>query len=172
MDEGFAIWNIIELLSLKDFLVLYKRFYEEYPDARTGPDLYYPMQAVRKLRNAAAHNNCLINSLRKPYEGLPQYNPHVDKLLTKIDVSKETRRKNKSNQVIYDFITMLSLISDVIPNNKMRIKILGNARELFNGRMVKNNDFYSRENSITSAYSFVKKVVDFLYEKNYNFDVI
>lgn len=170
--EGFAIWNIIELLSLKDFLVLYKRFYEEYPTALSGPNLYYPMQAVRKLRNAAAHNNCLINSLRKPYAGLPKYNSHVDKLLTKIDVSKETRRKNKSNQVIYDFITMLSLISDVIPNEKMRLKILGSAKDLFHGRMIKHSAYYTKENSITSAYSFVNKIVDFLYEKNYNFSVI
>lgn len=172
LDEGFAIWNIIELLSLKDFLVLYKRFYEEYPDALTGPNLYYPMQAVRKLRNAAAHNNCLINSLRKPYEGSPQYNSHVNKLITKVIASPESRRKNKSNQVIYDFITMLSLISDVIPNEKMRIKILGQVRTLFQDRMLRNKDYYSKESSITSAYSFVNKIVDFLYATNYNSVVI
>ena len=97
---------------------------------------------------------------------------HVNKLLTKIDVSKETRRKNKSNQVIYDFITMLCLISDIIPNEKMRLKILGNIKELFQGRMIKNSDFYTRENSITSAYLFVNKIVDFLYEENYNLTVI
>jgi len=172
LKEGFAIWNIIELLSLKDFLVLYRRFYEEYPDCLTGPNYYYPMQAVRKLRNAAAHNNCLINSLRKPYCGQPRYNPHVDKLLTKIDASKESRRKNKSNQVVYDFITMLCLIDEVIPNEKMRQKILNNAQNLFHGRMLKNKEFYSKENSITSSYSFVNKVVDFLCEKKYNNSVI
>ena len=166
--ESFAIWNIIEVLSLKDFLVLYRRFYEEYPESLTGPNYYYPMQAVRKLRNAAAHNTCLINSLRKPYCGLPRYNPHVDKLLTKIDVSKESRRKNKSNQLIYDFITMLSLISEVIPNGKMRQKILDNAQDLFHNRMLQNKEYYSKESSITSAYIFVNKVIDFLCERNYN----
>ena len=165
LSEGFAIWNIIELLSLKDFLVLYRRFYEEYPDSLTGPNYYYPMQAVRKLRNAAAHNNCLINSLRKPYAGRSQYNPHVNNLLTKIDVSKESRRNNKSNQIIYDFITMLSLISEIIPNEKMRLKILGNAKNLFQVRMIKHSEYYSKENSITSAYVFVNKVIDFLYDK-------
>lgn len=172
LEEGFAIWNIIELLSLKDFLVLYRRFYEEYPDSLTGSNYYYPMQAVRKLRNAAAHNNCLINSLRKPYAGLPRYNPYVNKLLTKISVSKESRRNNKSNQVIYDFITMLCLISEVIPNDKMRQKLLDNAHNLFSGRMLKNKDYYSKESSITSAYAFVNKVIDFLREKNYNSLVI
>lgn len=50
MEDGFAIWNIVELLSLKDFLRMYNRFSEEYPNALSGHNMYYPMQAVRKLR--------------------------------------------------------------------------------------------------------------------------
>lgn len=167
--EGFAIWNIVELLSLKDFLQLYNRFFEEYPDALSGHNWYYPMQGVRKLRNAAAHNNCIINSLRKPYTGKIRYNNKIDRFITQVPgIGKKSRSNNRSNQVIYDFITMLYLVDEIIASNEMKKAIFSEAYALFHSRMTKHAEYYSKESSITSAYSYVKKIVDFLYEKAYN----
>lgn len=165
--EGFAIWNIVELLSLADFLLLYKRFYEEYPESLTGHNLYYPMQAVRKLRNAAAHSNCLINSLRKPYSGEIRRNNKVDRFVREISsIDKASRKNNMSNQVIYDFITLLFLVDDVTQNPDIKKKSFAELHDLFYGRIIKNAEYYRKESSITSVYCFVKKVVDFLYNKN------
>lgn len=172
-DEGFAIWNIIELLSLKDFLVLYRRFYEEYPDALQGINLYYPMQGVRKIRNAAAHNNCIINSLRKPYTGKISYNSKVDRFVNMVpNIGKTAKSNNKRNQVIYDFVTLLYLVDEVIESVGVKTRILSDAKDLFSTRMIEHAEYYSKESSITSAYEYVNKIVDFLYEKAYNNGVI
>ena len=173
LEEGFAIWNIIELLSLKDFLALYKSFYEKYPDAISGRNLYYPMQGVRKIRNAAAHNNCLINSLRKSYSGKTRYNSKVDQFIANIGgIGKKSRSTYRSNQVIYDFVTLLYMIDEVIYSNEMKKKIISELHELFHGRMIKHADYYKKESSITGAYHFVCKIVDSMCEKYYNDDVI
>lgn len=169
LSDGFAIWNIVELLSLKDFLVLYKRFYTEYPEALTGHDLYYPMQGVRKLRNAAAHSNCLLNTLRKPYSGQSRYNSKVDAFVKKINtIDKISRRNNMSNQVVYDFVTMLYLVDEITESEGIKIESFKELHELVNGRMIKHADYYKKESSICSTYNFIKKTVDFLYEKTYN----
>lgn len=167
LDEKFAIWNIVELISLKDFLLLYKFFYEEYPEALTGHNIYYPMQGVRKLRNASAHSNCIINSLRKPYSGKVKYNSKVDSFVANIEsIDKISRRNNMSNQVIYDFVTMLYLVNDVTKSNGIKKKAFQEISELVNGRMIKNAEYYRKESSITSTYQFIKKIVDFLYENS------
>lgn len=169
LADGFAIWNIVELLSLKDFLVLYQRFYTEYPNARTGHDLYYPMQGVRKLRNAAAHSNCLINTLRRPYTGQVRYNSKVDGFVKKIKtIDKVTRDNNMANQVIYDFVTMLYLVDEITESKGMKEQTFKELHDLVYGRMVKHADYYKKESAICSTYNFIKKIVDFLYDKTYN----
>lgn len=173
LTDGFAIWNIIELLSLKDFLMLYQRFYMEYPNARTGHDLYYPIQGVRKLRNAAAHSNCLINTLKRPYSGQVRYNSKVDAFVKKIDsIDKKSRSSNMSNQVVYDFVTMLYLVDEITESMGMKEQTIKELYDLVHGRMVKHADYYKKESAICSTYNFIKKIVDFLYEKTYTNKVI
>lgn len=169
LTDGFAIWNIIELLSLKEFLILYRRFYTEYPNARSGHDLYYPMQGVRKLRNAAAHSNCLINTLRRPYSGQVHYNNKVDRFVKNIKaIDKKSQANNMSNQVVYDFVTMLYLVDEITESKGMKDQTFKELHDLIHGRVIKHADYYKKESAICSTYNFIKKVVDFLYEKTYN----
>lgn len=168
-EDDFAIWNIIELLSLKDFLKLYESFYAKYPEVLSGHNMYYPMQGIRKLRNAAAHNNCLINSLKKPYTGRIRYNNKVDTFVSRIpSLDRKSIKNNMSNQVIYDFITMIYVIDDMVLSADMKKTMVNDIHSLVHGRMIRNADYYRKESSICSAYEFVKKVVDFLYDKIYN----
>lgn len=155
LKEGFAIWNIVELLSLKDFLILYRRFYDEYPEARTGYDLYYPMQGVRELRNAAAHSNCLINTLRRPYSGKIRYNNKVDNFVKNIkSIDKISRCNNMSNQVVYDFITMLYLVDEITESQGIKENTFKELHDLVYGRMIKHADYYKKESAICSTYNF------------------
>lgn len=56
--DGFAIWNIIEVLSFGHFAMLYDWFYTKHPSKDSLTNMLLP---IKSLRNAAAHNNCLIN---------------------------------------------------------------------------------------------------------------
>src|SRR5690554_6856115 len=62
--DSWAIWNIVEVLSFGDFLKLYKLYCELYPN---NIPKFCALDSLRFLRNAAAHNNCLINSIKRPY---------------------------------------------------------------------------------------------------------
>jgi len=67
--DDWAIWNIVEVLSLGSFAELYALFYNRNNIKDPYSKLIHP---VRMLRNAVAHNNCLINRLRPPYSrGIP-----------------------------------------------------------------------------------------------------
>lgn len=63
-ENRFAVWNIIEVISFGDFLKLYQIYYKKYNDDESMIDYLW---SVKFLRNAAAHNSCLINSLKVPY---------------------------------------------------------------------------------------------------------
>lgn len=64
-SEGYAVWNAIEVLSFGQFINLYKLYSaENYGWNNKICNLLIP---ARSIRNAAAHNNCILNSLHRPY---------------------------------------------------------------------------------------------------------
>ena len=131
------------------------------------------MQGVRKLRNAAAHSNCLINTLKRPYSGKVRYNSKVDAFVKKISsIDKKSQRSNMSNQVVYDFVTMLYLVDEITESIGVKEKAIKQIHDLVHGRMVKHVDYFKKESAICSTYNFIKKIVGFLYEKTYTNRVI
>lgn len=65
-ENEWATWNLVEVLSFGDFIKLYELYYTLYPENsnETVRNLLWPLKFIR---NASAHNNCLLNTLRKPY---------------------------------------------------------------------------------------------------------
>ncbi|MBQ4649277.1 MAG: Abi family protein [Firmicutes bacterium] len=83
--EGYAVWNLIEIISFGDFINLYRLFYEKYPPEK-GKKIYaYPMYNIKSLRNAAAHNNCILNQLMKGKNSRYNHNKKVISFVSKID---------------------------------------------------------------------------------------
>ena len=165
--SGYAIWNIIEVLSFHDLLKLYYLFYTEYPECLSGKNLFYPLMSVKRLRNAAAHSNCLLNSLKKPYSGEIKQNDKINSFISKItSIDKLSRQNNMSNRLVYDFVTFLYVFDNITISEGIRRHTLEALDGLFNVRMVQNNVYFSQNSSIMSTYIFIKKVVDYLVKKS------
>ena len=173
-QNNWAIWNIVEVLSFGDFIKLFELYYELYPEnkSRTINHLLWPLKFIR---NASAHNNCLLNTLRKPYTHTHLYNstkniiePNKELvlLLTKIsDISKNSRRKKIMNPVIHDFIATLFLFNEVCTSPVLKEKQFHKLKDLIHVRFIKHRDYFIKDNILVSHYEFVKKIVDYLYEK-------
>lgn len=56
------IWVFIEMLSFGSFIRFYKYCADTFKD-KPMQDEFYLFLTVKKIRNASAHNNCLINDL-------------------------------------------------------------------------------------------------------------
>ena len=94
-SENYAIWNLIEVLSFGDFVRLYTLYDREYGNHNKG--LIQCLYAVRCLRNAAAHNNCLLNSLRLPYTRKIHSSYSISRAVSQIpNGPKTTSREKKS----------------------------------------------------------------------------
>lgn len=73
-DLGFPAWAFIEVVSFGSFLYFYKFCAKRFND-REMLNEFYIFQAVKSLRNACAHNNCILNNLSA---GKPIYEPRYD----------------------------------------------------------------------------------------------
>ena len=160
-SDGYAIWNIIEVLSFGDFIKLYSYFYGAYPGALKGVSYEYPMRAIKSLRNAAAHNTCLLSQLNKQQNENTNPNRKVSSFVSqKVPSIGKTQRKScMSYQLINDFVTLLYMINN-LTSGGMRDNILKNLNELVNVRMIKHSDYFQKNNVLVSVYDFIKKIID------------
>ena len=68
--------------------------------------------------------------------------------------------KKLSNKCLYDFVCLLYAYDEIVPNattKRIRYKELN---DFFTDRMVKNKDWFSKNDTIASSYRFAKKVLD------------
>lgn len=166
---------LIEVLSFGDFIKLYELYYSLYPEQtnEVASDLIWPLKFIR---NASAHNNCLLNTLRKPYVYTHLYdkkrrtiivNKRLVSLLSSVPViTKNNRKKKITNPIIHDFVASLFLFDEICTSQVFKMKIFTEVKEFVDGRLIKNKEFFNFDNVFTTIYDFIRNVVDYLYEKN------
>lgn len=164
--DHFAIWNLIEVISFGDFIDLYEYYYAYYNNSY---DLKGKLLPVKWLRNAAAHNNCLINKLTPPYSKNITPNMRVMNKISKIKyMPKRTRESKMKNPVIHDFVVMLDVYCSVIQSKPTLQYGLQELDEFIHNRCLKRKEYFSDNDVIKSNYDFLLKVVDFYLKTSYN----
>jgi len=156
--DSWAIWNIVEVISLGTLSELYALFYTQNKFADSHPNL---LQPIRMIRNAVAHNNCLINRLRPPYSRsiTPSYDLRVE-LMQEVKLSKKVIDNKLFHPLIHDFSTLMYLFSRIVPESS-RKKTYIEINNLFNTRMLQNKGFYNKNNVIKSSYDVLSQIVNY-----------
>jgi len=145
-------------MSLGQFTELYALFYNRNNFKDSYANMLLP---VKILRNAAAHNNCLINRLKPPYSRSinPSYKLR-DELTQNVGLSKKQLEKKLVHPAIHDFATLLYLYSRIVPC-PAREHAFANVKHLFEYRMLRHKDFYEKNEVLKSSYDFVRKIANY-----------
>lgn len=159
-NDNLAVWILIELLSFGDFIELYEYYYNKYPDESS---LNYFLLPVKCLRNAAAHNNCILNSLRKPYSKKISENKKITTFINReVQTISTVERKNKmTNPIVHDFVTTLYVFDNIVSSKSTKKRTYNDLKELFYSRFKENENYFEKNDVINSYYKFTKKVVDY-----------
>lgn len=163
-NDSYALWEIVEVLSFGEFIEVYTLYYATYPSKQN--DFSSFLWSIKFLRNAAAHNNCLLNSLKAPYEISIHKTKEIQFELSKIKaISKKSRDKWMENPVIHDFIVLVFVYLKLIKSEGIKKNGIAKLRKLFDERMVKHKEFFEKNNTFVECYGFVHKVVDYFCNK-------
>ncbi len=172
--NDLSIWNIVEIISFNDFSKLYSLFYtrnnQQFGRGKInyrGP-YYYLINPVRILRNAAAHNNCLLIGLSKSASESFNFENKVASFLGRKGIKNTSLSKQLSKPLIHDFCVMLFLYSKIAPKSAQKY-VFNDLKDLFNGRIAKNKDYYTQKSLISSAYEFIVKVIN-VFCQNLDFE--
>lgn len=162
-SDNFSVWTIVEVLSFGDLLNLCAVYYEKQDKPAVVIGNY---RIVKFLRNAVAHNNCLINNLAdNEGKGFNQ-NRDANSFVASIDgISNKVRDKKMGNRFIHDFVVMLCCFDDIVSSSSVKRNQLNKLKSLIDERIPLHKAYFKSNMLLCSNYDFIKKVVDKFVEK-------
>lgn len=163
-DDHYALWEIVEVISFGEFIDLYQLYYSTYPSKENDYSSY--LWSIKFLRNAAAHNNCLLNSLKAPYQLSIHKTKEIQFEISKIKtISQNAREKWMNNPVIHDFVILVFVFLKLIKSPGIKQTGIDDLKWLFNDRMPRHKDYFSKNDSIIESYKFTAKIVNYFCNK-------
>ena len=160
-ESRIPVWSLIETLSFGRFIELYSLYYGTYG----GHSYTSYLGSIKFLRNAAAHNTCLLNSLRKPYSIKINKNMDIMDALTKSKKFQTSYRSKMENPVVHDFVVLLFVYYDITntsANRSMRDKGMQRVKTFFRETMLRNKSYFEKNDVLVENYSFLCQIVDYL----------
>lgn len=158
----FPVWAFIEVLSFGDLINFCDCYYQKYPskDIQIGN-----LRIVKFLRNACAHNNCLINNLADNSSKHFTQNRTANAFVATIPgISTKSRSKKMGNRTVHDFVVMLCCFNSIVTSTGVKRYTIKKLQRLFDERFTLHKDYFADNALLCSNYEFVKKVIDKIAE--------
>lgn len=149
----------MELISFGAFLRFVKFCSARFCDKGLRDD-YYVLQSVKALRNACAHNNCVLNNMI----GCPaRHNaqPAVTQGLESIGIPLSQRRSKMRNEIFQQIATTIYAHQHWASDGVKRYR--GNSLRVFANRMLKHWDYYRNNTQVTSGFFFIARLISGWY---------
>lgn len=163
--QNMPVWVYVEVATFGDFL-FFIEFYCKHNNIKSIIDKKI-LNQIKTLRNASAHNNCLINNIDKLVKPNTTINIEIKnwcyKQLPKMNTNYIDRMLRK--QFIYDFVGLIYAY-DVLAEKKVKSKKFFRLYMLFYRRIRKHKNYFNKNQRLKSAYKFVFSLIESIYNKN------
>lgn len=155
--EDIAVWNIVELLGFYDFISFYI-FYHKYFNLNC--DNSFHLDCVRRLRNSAAHNSCMLSSLNPVPNFKFDTEVCFDLLQSGKGLNPNVISSSMKVPVLNDFAIMLHLYNKNISSKRIKQITIEELKEFFTDRVIYHKEYFSENTNIKNAYNFAMIVIN------------
>lgn len=152
----FALWNFVEILSFAEFIEFLKFYQNRYRLFNTYiMNLSY---ICRILRNVAAHNNAILDTLKRNLaENFQPNRKLVEKLQEKIVNRTDVQEKCRII-IIHDFLAVIELFTMICPI-AMKNKIKNKCILIFLDRLKQNIAYFETNLDLKDKIYFIDEAV-------------
>lgn len=171
--DNFPVWVFIEIISFGSFLSFYKfcaeRFSAQFASFPNKPlhnsrDMindFYLMLSVKRIRNAAAHNNCILNDLRAQKHREQVSFELIRSLRNDLGFGSESIRKKVSNIRVAQILTCLYMHKKLASSQGIQRHLSTELHE-FADRLFQKNT-YDDNQLIKSTFTLLASAIDKWY---------
>lgn len=156
--ENIPIWEFLEIITFGELVNFYDFYTNEYKLKDENKDVYI-LRDIVKLRNAVAHNNCILSELNmKKNKYPPSYK--IIQFLNNCDIGKDTRSKKLSNSRIRQITYTLYMFNEIVTSDGIKNNVKKDINELFFDRIIKHKEYYNNNELLKSIYCYLKKIIE------------
>lgn len=156
--ENIPIWEFLEIITFGGLVNFYDFYTNEYKLKDENKDVYI-LRDIVKLRNAVAHNNCILSELNmKKNKYPPSYK--IIQFLNNCDIGKDTRSKKLSNSRIRQITYTLYMFNEIVTSDGIKNNVKKDINELFFNRIIKHKEYYNNNELLKSIYCYFQKIIE------------
>lgn len=155
--ENIPIWVFLEIITFGELIKFYDFYSAEYGLTNNNEDIYI-LREVNRLRNAVAHNTCILNNI-----GEKNNNHTIDykisNFLSVCGISKNIRDRRMSNDRIRQIIYTLYMFEEIVTSNGLKAHTYEELNDFFYERVYHHSEYYQTNDMLKSVCNFFDKIV-------------
>ena len=132
--ENIPIWEFLEIITFGELVNFYEFYTKEYGLREERKDVYI-LRDIVKLRNAVAHNSCILSDLGNKNNNYP-ISYKIINFLEFCDVGKEMRIKKLSNSRIKQITYTLYMFNKIVTSDGIKENVINEINDLFYNRII------------------------------------
>ena len=122
------------------------------------------LREISKLRNAVAHNTCVLSDLSaKDNKHRPDFK--IQKYLRKCGINSFSGNKKLKNTRIRQITYTLYMFNNIVTSVGVKENIKDDIKKLFYGRIIHHKEYYNNK-LLKSVYLYFEKIIEYDYIKN------
>lgn len=157
-SSDMPVWAFLEIIPFGRMISFHKFCADRFGNKRMQNN-FYLLLTCKDIRNACAHNSCILNDLSAG-NAVTRTKAGVHKALSQIStLSKNSRSKRMSNERIQQIVTLLYTHKTLVTSSGVWQK----ASEKLNAlcaRITKNASYYDKNAQIKASFDFLITVID------------
>ncbi len=154
--QDIPIWVFFELISFGELIRFFK-FFTSYYNLE-DKKYFKVLKEVKKLRNAAAHNSCILVDLDAK-DNNKKPSRLIDEYLIQCGIKRKARFNKLKNSRIRQITCALYLFNEIVTSESVKQNVYKEINELFYGRMVLNKNYYVNNRLLKSVYHYFHKII-------------
>lgn len=163
--ENIPIWEFLEIITFGELINFFDFFTKKY---KLEDNKYvFILREINKLRNAVAHNSCVLSELDKK-DNEHRVDTLVIDFLKECGIGKENRNNKLKNSRIRQITYTLYLFNIIVSSDGIKNNIKHDISKLFYGRILLNKKYYNNNGLLKSIYNYFDKIIEKNYKENLN----
>lgn len=150
------VWVFVELISFGSYIYFYLFCANRFQN-RSMRDTAYLLKKVKTIRNAAAHNNCIINDLKRK-DNSHRPSRLVQNALSDLGISRTTQRNKLRNEAIEQIVTCIYTHKILVSSPGVQ-KHMSYILDEFKNRLYREYD-YTDNTVIKSVFDFLIVIIE------------
>lgn len=139
--ENIPIWEFLEIITLGELVNFYDFYTKEYNLVDENKDVYI-LRDIVKLRNAVAHNTCVLSELNKKDNAYPA-SYKIVQYLKDCNIGKVTRNNKLSNSRIRQITYTLYMFNEIVTSDGIKENVNKEINKLFFDRIILHKEHYN-----------------------------